>query len=63
MTHPDLPAEQAYLDKAYECLDRMRETLKRVAAILRGAEIPFVLGGGFAAWANGAPPSDHEPNT
>jgi Nucleotidyl transferase of unknown function (DUF2204) len=38
----------------------MRDTLKRVAAVLRDAEIPFVLGGGFAAWANGAPPSDHD---
>src|SRR3954464_2431339 len=40
--------------------DRMRETLKSIAAALRDAEIPFVLGGGFAAWANGAPPSDHD---
>ena len=31
----------------------MRETLKQVAAALRDAEIPFVLGGGFAAWASG----------
>jgi Uncharacterised nucleotidyltransferase len=43
-----------------EKFDRMRETLKQVAAALRDAEIPFVLGGGFAAWANGAPPSDHD---
>jgi hypothetical protein len=43
-----------------EKFDRMRDTLKRVAAALREAEIPFVLGGGFAAWANGAPPSDHD---
>ncbi len=31
MAHPDLPAEQAYLDAAYDCLDRMRETLLRTA--------------------------------
>ena len=31
MTHPDLPAEQAYLDAAYDCLDRMRDTLLRTA--------------------------------
>ncbi len=31
MTHPDLPAEQRYLDSAYECLDRMREALLRAA--------------------------------
>jgi DNA helicase IV len=31
VAHPDLPAEQAYLDTAYDCLDRMRETLLRTA--------------------------------
>jgi len=31
MAHPDLQAEQAYLDRAYECLDQMRETLIRTA--------------------------------
>jgi DNA helicase IV len=31
MTHPDLPAEQAYLDRAHESLDRMREALVRAA--------------------------------
>src|ERR1051325_11403967 len=31
MTHPDLPAEQAYLDDAYANLDRMRELLIRTA--------------------------------
>ena len=29
MAHPDLLAEQAYIDHAYACLDRMRETLRR----------------------------------
>ncbi len=31
MAHPDLPIEQAYLDQAYDCLDRMREALLRTA--------------------------------
>ena len=31
MTHPDLPAEQAYVDHAYECLDRMRAVVERAA--------------------------------
>src|SRR6266516_967351 len=31
MAHPDLQAEQAYLDRAYECLDQMREPLIRTA--------------------------------
>jgi DNA helicase IV len=30
VTHPDLPAEQAYLDHAYACLERMRERVGRV---------------------------------
>jgi DNA helicase IV len=29
MAHPDLTAEQAYLDHAYVCLERMRQTLLR----------------------------------
>jgi DNA helicase IV len=29
MAHPELHQEQAYVDHAYECLDRMRETLYR----------------------------------
>jgi DNA helicase IV len=29
--HPDLPAEQAYVDHAYECLDRMRGRVERAA--------------------------------
>jgi DNA helicase IV len=32
MAHPDLPAEQAYVDEAYASLDRMREALLRAAA-------------------------------
>ena len=27
MAHPDVASEQAYLDHAYDCLDRMREAL------------------------------------
>jgi hypothetical protein len=31
------------------------ETLKRVAAALRGADVPFALAGSVAAWARGGP--------
>jgi DNA helicase IV len=31
MAHPDLPVEQAYVDRAYASLDRMRELLVRTA--------------------------------
>lgn len=34
--------------------------LKRAAAVLRGAGIPFALGGGLAAWARGGPPTEHD---
>src|SRR3954453_19551930 len=29
MSHPELQQEQAYVDHAYDCLDRMRDTLHR----------------------------------
>jgi len=38
----------------------MCTTLKRSAAALRDAEVPFMLGGGLAAWARGGPESDHD---
>jgi hypothetical protein len=34
--------------------------MKKGAGALRDAGIPFVLGGGLAAWARGGPPSDHD---
>jgi hypothetical protein len=36
------------------------DCLKRVAAALRDAEIPFALGGGLSAWARGGPPSEND---
>jgi|SRR5437660_1023756 len=38
----------------------MQQTLKKAAAALREAEVPFVLAGGLAAWARGGPESDHD---
>lgn len=38
----------------------LRETLKRVAATLKRADVPFVLSGGYAAWARGGPEPDHD---
>src|ERR687886_1279390 len=40
--------------------DEMLPTLKRSAAALRNAEVPFVLAGGVASWARGGPESDHD---
>ena len=36
------------------------ETMKRSAAALRDAKVPFLLGGGLASWARGGPPTDHD---
>ena len=49
MSHPDLPAEQAYLDEAYDCLDRMREALLRAA----GAGATEVAAEAIETWATG----------
>jgi hypothetical protein len=35
-------------------------SMKRAAAVLRAAEIEFLLGGGLAIWARGGPPTDHD---
>src|SRR5215210_8485602 len=47
MTHPDLPAEQAYVDRAYTCLERMRETVLRAGAAADGEVAQAALD----AWA------------
>lgn len=38
----------------------LTDSMKRAAGILRHAEIPFMLGGGLAAWARGGPQTDHD---
>jgi hypothetical protein len=35
-------------------------TLKKTAAALQDAGVPFMLGGGLAAWVRGGPESDHD---
>jgi hypothetical protein len=40
--------------------DDFLSTLKKAAAALREADVPFLLGGGLAAWARGGPESDHD---
>lgn len=36
------------------------QAMKRSAAALRDAKVPFLLGGGLASWARGGPPTDHD---
>ena len=43
-----------------EDLDAMLETLKKAAAALRDAGVPFMLGGGLAVWVRGGPETDHD---
>ncbi len=47
MAHPDLLAEQAYVDQAYDCLDRMREALLRTS----GAAATEVAAEAIETWA------------
>ena len=44
-------------DQSFESFER---ALKKSIAALRDAEIPFLLGGSFAAWARGGPESRHD---
>jgi hypothetical protein len=41
-------------------LEEILETLKRCAAAFQEAEIPFMVGGGVAAWARGGPETIHD---
>src|SRR4051794_41545357 len=38
----------------------MEATLKKSAAALREAEVPFLLGGSLASWARGGPETRHD---
>ena len=40
--------------------DELIEAMKKAAAALADAGIPFVLAGGLAAWARGAPRTEHD---
>jgi hypothetical protein len=40
--------------------DHIKESLKRAAASLRDADVPFLLGGGLAVWARGGPATGHD---
>ena len=43
-----------------EDFNALRETMKKGAAALREADVPFLLGGGLACWARGGPETDHD---
>src|SRR5688572_32477243 len=41
-------------------VELIKESLKRGAAALRDAGVPFLVGGGLASWARGGPESGHD---
>ena len=43
-----------------QLFSEMEATLKKAAAALRDAEIPFLLGGSLASWARGGPETRHD---
>jgi hypothetical protein len=43
-----------------ESFPELLDAMKKGAAALRDADVPFLLGGGLAAWAYGGPPTDHD---
>jgi len=46
--HPELPAEQAYVDHAYACLELMRSQVERVGEAVDQGELEAAI---FEAWA------------
>ena len=53
MAHPDIPVEQAYLDRAYECLERMRQALLRTVGAAGVGEDGFdIAAGRIEAWVD-----------
>jgi hypothetical protein len=46
--------------RSRESFEGILETMKRSAAVLTQADVPFLLGGGLACWARGGPPTDHD---
>lgn len=47
-------------DEQDQEFERLLEAMKKAAGLLRRAGIPFVLGGGLACWARGAPKTEHD---
>ena len=48
------------MDSGENPFDEILSTLKKAAAALRDAQVPFLLGGSLAAWARGGPDTQHD---
>jgi predicted nucleotidyltransferase len=46
--------------RSTEAFESILGSMKRAAAVLTQADVPFLLGGGIACWARGGPPTDHD---
>ena len=55
--YPGTPAAMSSEEQPFADLEA---TLKKAAAALRGADVPFLLGGSLASWARGGPESRHD---
>jgi Nucleotidyl transferase of unknown function (DUF2204) len=53
-------ARRVILGVAASQSDEILDVLKRVARILREADIEFALGGGLSAWVHGGPPTEND---
>lgn len=40
--------------------EQLLESMKRAAGVLREADVDYLLGGGLACWARGAPKTEHD---
>jgi len=40
--------------------EQLLDAMKKAAGVLHAADVPFVLGGGLACWARGAPKTEHD---
>jgi putative nucleotidyltransferase-like protein len=57
---PPGPGYEAFVPSADNTLNGMVPTLKKAAAALRDADIPFLVAGGVASWVRGGPSTDHD---
>ena len=40
--------------------EQLLEGMKKAAGVLKGADVPFLVGGGIAVWARGGPETSHD---
>src|SRR5262249_23036256 len=60
VTCPGAPGTTTPVSSGGQPLNGMVPTLKRSAAALRDAGIPFLVAGGVASWVRGGPDTDHD---